>query len=94
MDDFERYEDDDIEDQSHEDMTCICRLKTWKSACGLDSMAELKPTTPQATANCYGGTGVHGPYCRQTAIKLVLRQAATEYPWPMYGVNSMAISDT
>ena len=34
-------------------------------------MAELKPTTPQATANCYGGTGVHGPYCRQ------LRQAAT-----------------
>ena len=38
----------------------------------VDSMAELKPTTPQATANYYGGTGVHGPYCRQTAIKLVL----------------------
>ena len=35
-------------------------------------MAELKPTTPQASANCYGGTGVHGPYCRQAAIKLVL----------------------
>ena len=28
--------------------------------------------TEASTANCYGGTGVHGPYCRQTAIKLVL----------------------
>ena len=26
-------------------------------------------------------------------ILWTLRQAATEYPWSMYGVNSMAISD-
>ena len=54
-------------------------------------MAELKPTTPQVTANCYANGGTYG-----SARTLLQAATAGSYGIPHVwsnGVDSMAISD-